>query len=346
MAERSHPHKPDLYDGFYAELLLGIGLEICAAALGTISKQLIATSSRLNKRWVFQLGAFLNLVVGPIVDASAYSFAPSVIIAPFSCLDVIFNALSAPYTLRWQNERLTAAHGCGTLLVFAGASLTALFGTIKQDTALDVYRLEETLRRPPAVLYMLAELFAVAVMAISLQGRQIPAKLRGPALGVLAGVLVGNVFLIKGFTGLVRYSMQASSIEAWIRPTPYILIAAAVAGALCGQIFLRRGLAEYKGVFMVTIFEGAHVIAACLSGSIVMRELVGLKWTSFVGYWLSVSLIVLGIVAINRNAGEAQLHGASSFLSSPSLLDTTDGIEEDLEGNESGPSCTAAPSAS
>jgi len=312
----------------YAHILLGIMLEICAAALGTISKQLIATSARVNKRWIFQLGAFLNIVVGPVVDASAYAFAPSVIIAPFSCLDVIFNALTAPYTLRWQNERLTTAHCIGTVLVASGASLTAIFGVQRKEEELDVYKLEALLRRPAALLYMFAELLAVVVMAISLQKQRMPSVLRGPALGVLAGVLVGNVFLVKGFTGLVRYSWVHKSLDAWIRPTPYCLILLAVVAALGGQVFLRKGLAEFKGVFMVTIFEGAHVVAACMSGSIVMMELEGLAWMNFFGYWVSVALIVMGIVVINRNAGEAQIQGAASFVSNHSQLIEGSFLEE------------------
>ena len=44
----------------------------------------------------------MNMAVGPIVDASAYAFAPQVVVPPFACLDVIFNALTAPYTLDFQ----------------------------------------------------------------------------------------------------------------------------------------------------------------------------------------------------------------------------------------------------
>merc|ERR1711963_1257563 len=117
----------------FAMIILGILLEICAAGLGTFSKQLIAYSEYVQKRWMFHLGASINIFVGPIVDASAYAFAPQVVVAPFACLDVIFFALTAPYTLHWQHERLTHVHFAGTSLVASGAVFTAVFGSVHDD---------------------------------------------------------------------------------------------------------------------------------------------------------------------------------------------------------------------
>merc|ERR1719230_1675903 len=111
-------------------IIVGIILEVAAAALGTTSKQLIAYSEYVKKRWIFHIGAGINIFVGPIVDASAYAFAPQVVVAPFACLDVIFNALTAPYTLHWQNEVLTAAHIYGTILVAIGAVFTSVLADV------------------------------------------------------------------------------------------------------------------------------------------------------------------------------------------------------------------------
>jgi protein-disulfide isomerase len=52
------------------------------------------------------------------------------VVAPFACLDVIFNALTAPYTLSWQNERLTRTHLAGTAFVSLGAVMTSLFANV------------------------------------------------------------------------------------------------------------------------------------------------------------------------------------------------------------------------
>jgi len=72
---------------------------------------------------------------------------------------------------------------------------------------------------------------------------------------------------------------------------------------------MRKGLGEYKGVFMVTIFEGAHISAACLSGCVVMEELAGYPWWQYILYWLSVLMIIGGMVVMNFAANSAQIEG-------------------------------------
>lgn len=289
-------------------IALGIALEVLAAAIGTVSKQLIACSSHNGKRWLFHIGALLNVAVGPLVDASAYAFAPQVVVAPFACLDVLFNMLSAPRTLSWQQERLTGRHVLGTALVAIGASLTAFAGSVN-DEQLDVYALEAQLLRPASLWYMGVESAAILTVAAAIWDRRIPASRRGVALGSVAGVLMGNVFFMKGFLGILQTSLSQGTWEAFLRPTPYLVLGAAVAGAVLGHVFMRKGLAEYKGVFMVTIFEGAHITAACLSGCVVMSELEGAPVWRVLAYWGSVSLIMLGILIVNRVTG-AQLGGS------------------------------------
>jgi len=297
-------------------IFVGVFLEILAAALGTTSKQLIALSEHLHRPLLFHIGAGMNILVGPVVDASAYAFAPQVIVAPFACLDVIFNALSAPFTLHWQHERLTKAHVIGCTLVATGAVLTAIFAGA-DNKVLQVHELEAQLLRPASVAYLGAELLFIVGATLALRRKLLSSMVRGVALGVIAGVLMGNVFFVKGFIGLVRDTLQTGNLEAWVRPTPYVTIAAAAAGAILGHVFMRKGLGEYKGVFMVTIFQGAHIAAACLSGSVVMSEMEHVVWWRYCLYWASFCLIVAGMLIINTAAPEAELkkgfHLAQSF---------------------------------
>merc|ERR1712039_1146879 len=119
----------------------------------------------------------------------------------------------------------------------------------------------------------------------------------------------GNVFFMKGLIGIIQKTASTGDWGAWFRPTPYILSACAAGGAVTGHIFLRKGLGEYKGVFMVTIFEGAHISAACLSGCVVMEEMAGAPWWRYVVYWLSVTTIVAGLLVMNMAAFDAQIEG-------------------------------------
>lgn len=292
-------------------IILGILLAISAAALGTLSKQLIAFSSRGRREWAFHLGAGLNIFVGPVVDAAAYAFAPQVIVAPFACLDVIFNALTAPCTLSWQKEQLSWRHAVGILLVTCGAVATSVFAAA-DDRVLSVHELEAKLiGRKASLGFFGAELVGVASAVMALRSSRLGHAARGLLLGGVAGLLMGNVFFAKGLLGIIRATATSGSWEAWWRPTPYLLAIAAATGAVCGHKFMRRGLSEYKGVFMVTIFEGAHITAACLSGCIVMEEMAGAPWWRYVLYWLGVLLILSGMLVINAASAESQLSEGS-----------------------------------
>jgi len=290
-------------------IIVGILLAILAAAVGTTSKQLIAASEHLKKAWLFHLGAGMNIAIGPVVDASAYAFAPQVIVAPFACLDVIFNAMTAPYTLHWQNERVTRTHIHGTALVALGAVFTSVFAQV-DNKVYSVKELEDQLFfRPTSLIYLLIELVAISIVNLALRKKLLSPAVRGISLGVVAGVLMGNVFFLKGLIGIIQTTASTGKFDAWWRPTPYILAGAAGGGAVAGHCFMRKGLGEYKGVFMVTIFEGAHITAACLSGCIVMEEMVGAPFWRYILYWLSVTSIVMGMLVINMAAADAQIEG-------------------------------------
>lgn len=304
-------------------IIFGILLAILAAAIGTTSKQLIAASEHLKKPWLFHLGAGMNIFIGPFVDASAYAFAPQVIIAPFACLDVIFNAISAPYTLWWQEERLTRTHIFGTALVAVGAVFTSIFADA-HNIIYDVYELEAQLfLRPTSLAYLGSELCAILTVNLALRKKLLNPAVRGISLGVIAGVIMGNVFFTKGVIGLIQTTASTGRFDAWRRPTPYVLAAAAGGGALVGHIFMRKGLGEYKGVFMVTIFEGAHISAGCLSGCVVMEEMAGAPWWRYFLYFFSVAVIIAGMLVINKRSADAQIKGkfhiAQSFATEPPL---------------------------
>jgi len=297
-------------------IAIGVTLAVLAAALGTASKQLIATSEHKKKAWMFHLGAGLNIAVGPIVDASAYMYAPQVIVAPLACLDVILNAVTAPIVLRWQNEKLTPVHIAGIVLVTLGAVCTSVFAE-KADTVLTVYDLEQQLfLRPTSLAYLGLELMAVLIVLLLMKRGKLGPSARGLSLGIAAGLLMGNVFFAKGLLSILRSTLEeqknSGGFEAWLRPTPYLLLVLALSGPLCGHVLMRKGLAEYKGVFMVTIFEGAHISAACLSGCVVMEEMAGAPWWRYVLYWCGVLLILAGLLVINSAAPDARMEARTS----------------------------------
>jgi len=290
-------------------IIIGVLLAVLASAIGTTSKQLIAASAHYQTPWMLLLGISMNILLGPLVDTSAYAFAPQVIVAPFACLDIIFNAITAPYTLWWQQERLTRAHIYGTAFVTVGAVFTSVFARA-DNVIYNVYELEAQLFfRPTSLVYIAIELSAIFFVNTALRKKLLSPAFRGIALGALAGIFMGNVFLLKGLIGIIQTTSSTGNYEAWLRPTPYLLAASAAGGAILGNRFMKKGLGEYKGVFMVTIFEGAHISAACLSGCIVMEEMAGAPWWRYVMYWSSVVLIICGLLLINKKSADSQIEG-------------------------------------
>jgi len=292
-----------------------MGLAIFAAALGTAAKQLIAYSAHTKSVPLASVGIGLNMVVNPIVDASAYAFASQVVVAPFASLDVIFNILTAPFTLEFQKEKITLYHIAGTILVASGAVCTSIFGSVT-DGVLTVQELEAQFSRPASRVFILVEVTVIILLAFVLRSHKLAEKMRGVATGCLAGMLVGNIFFLKGFLGILRTSAVNNNWDAFLRPTPYICIAAAVGAALMGNFVIIKGLQEFKGVFLITIFGGAHMTTACLSGTIVMSELAGASASRIVSYWFSVCLIIMGI-AVTNCAAKHGSQGEENALDMP-----------------------------
>merc|ERR1719330_1516878 len=89
---------------------------------------MVSYSGRVEKprgRTLKRIGLALTTLVGPVLDMSAYALAPQSLLAPLIGLDIVFNTLSAPFTL---GERLRKQHVVGSGLVFLGAALSSLFG--------------------------------------------------------------------------------------------------------------------------------------------------------------------------------------------------------------------------
>jgi len=223
-------------------------------------------------------------------------------------------------------------HIAGVILVFSGAAGTCIFGSGK-DGVLTVQELEAQFSRPASRVFILVEVTLIILLAFVLRSRQLAVNMRGGATGVLAGMLVGNVFLLKGFIGILRTCASNSNWDAFFRPTPYICIVVAPAAALMGNFVILNGLQEFKGVFLITIFEGAHMTTACLSGTFVMSELAGASGWNLVRYWFSVCLIIMGIAVTNCVAnGEDE---ASDIPSYSPKSDASLSAETDLPSEES-----------
>jgi len=167
------------------------------------------------------------------------------------------------------------------------------------------------------LLYFCTEAIVISTVSYLIHMGRLDATARGLALGATSGALTGNAFLVKALVGLIGTSVSSGDWSAWTRPTPYLVIIGAAGGAISGMLFMRRGLVEQKGVFMVTICTGASITASCLSGFIVMDEMNGVPLTQVCGYWLAVAMILVGMMVVHSASGDARIEPGKADKQAP-----------------------------
>jgi len=282
---------------------LGILLEVLAGMCGCVGKLLVSFSARTKKklhaRGCYWCGVCITTLVGPALDATAFSFAPQSVIAPLNGLDVCWTALLSPITL---GDTLVLSHYVGAILVTSGGGLTAVFGPhgAKIKTLEDA---QSRLLDWPAFVYVTFFLVYFSLCSIILPSRPVGVgdKARGVLLGVMAGGLAGNMYFTSCVTGLLRHSLEAGDWGAWQHWLPYILLVGTLGVALGNVPIITRGLQEYQTLFMVTLFEGTHILFACISGTLVLREMEEIQdFWQWIAFWASILQICIGLYVLQR----------------------------------------------
>eukprot|EP00405_Crypthecodinium_cohnii_P040084 CAMPEP_0206554880 /NCGR_PEP_ID=MMETSP0325_2-20121206/17447_1 /ASSEMBLY_ACC=CAM_ASM_000347 /TAXON_ID=2866 /ORGANISM="Crypthecodinium cohnii, Strain Seligo" /LENGTH=368 /DNA_ID=CAMNT_0054055045 /DNA_START=94 /DNA_END=1200 /DNA_ORIENTATION=+ len=300
--------------------------------VGTAGKQLVSHSGRAETLRAARLfkysGLFITTVIGPVLDLAAYSFAPQGIIAPLVGLDIVWNTFTAPFTL---GEHLTRRHILGSGMVFVGAASSSVFGPHDEEEA-SLERMQQIFLSWRFVAYILTfgSLLIVSLTTIAsspCNGN----KARGVALGATAGGIAGNMFFVSAGGSLIRHTVSTGDYSAWASWLPYTVVCCAIMVAVSNIPFMTKGLQEYEALFMVTLFEGSHIVVACISGAWVLDEL-SKTVVERVIYWFCVLMIVFGLIIIQTTSNRRR---------------PVDGAESDLEsqnGNHLYPDMVKAPS--
>mmetsp|Transcript_51992 Transcript_51992/g.132040 ORF Transcript_51992/g.132040 Transcript_51992/m.132040 type:complete len:483 (-) Transcript_51992:182-1630(-) len=297
---------------------IGVFLEIFSTVLGTIGKQLIRMSELLKRRkpWVssmcFRLGLLTNIVVGPLVDMGAYTFANQSLIAPFGGLDVVWNAMLAPWIL---GEKMTKTRAAGCVLMIVGTIMAGVFGNHVEPEYTIEY-IKETLLAPRVGIYFACFMAWFFFNRFYLMRKPAGSALRGIALGCTAGTLAGNMFCVKATTELIQMSIAGQAGDIWSSWLPYVLLVGAAFFALSNVVYMTIGLQEYEALFMVTIYEGSMVVSGCMSGSIVLLDLRGLPYWRVGLYFSGVVIVVVGMVTIfmaERSSHSSLAAGSASL---------------------------------
>jgi len=279
---------------------LGVVLEVLSTLSGTAGKQLIRLSelNRKSSPWcansAFYAGLVINTVAGPILDMAAYSFAAQSLIAPFGGLDVVWNAVLAPYILK---ETLTRSRLYSCVLIFTGTLSSGVFGS-HSDVQYTVELLEDLLLDWRVVMY-LGFVLALVLFNIAVPMRRPKGDLvRGISLGVTAGTIAGNMFCVKGSVELIETAIWRDRGDMWLHWLPYALLGGAAFFALTNVIFMTRGLLEFEALFMVTIYEGSMIVSNIISACVVLLELDGLAFWQVCLYMVSVLMVCAGMAGL------------------------------------------------
>lgn len=301
-------------------LAAGITLGVLASMSGTAGKQALRFSELQRRKGTpaalcvgkaaLAIGLALNIIIGPLIDMGSYAFAPQSVIAPLGGLDVVWNTLTAPFTL---GETLTVRLFCGCVLITGGAIVTSLTGS-HDSGEFTADGIKAILLRPAVVFYLMALgawlLFNVLVLmprSAAPKGQPWKAgdRLRGLSLGMTAGSIAGNMFCVKAFVEVVQDSIATKNGDAWLDWLPYGLFGAALFFAFSNLYFLTKAMREYEALFMGAVFEGSLIIAACVSGVVVFSELESLETWQVALYWVAIMGIVGGIYVVCTGSAAA-----------------------------------------
>eukprot|EP00930_Biecheleria_cincta_P059677 TRINITY_DN45393_c0_g1_i1.p1 TRINITY_DN45393_c0_g1~~TRINITY_DN45393_c0_g1_i1.p1 ORF type:complete len:346 (-),score=52.41 TRINITY_DN45393_c0_g1_i1:68-1069(-) len=320
---------------------IGIILAICASLCGTTGKQLFRFAelkrlegielesedleiSQLRERQS-KIARVLALVImsvcSPLLDLASYGFAAQSVIAPFAGTDITANLLLAPYTL---GEAWTKTRVGGAALIAVGTVMVAVFGP-EEDIEYSSAYLHELLVSWRVGIYLLALVAFLGSLIAFQRGRPEGELLRGITLGIVAGVLSGNMWCVKATVEFIKTVANdgAGTLADWL---PWVCVVGAVFFALSNLKFIEQGMREQEALMMGTLYEGCNILAGCLSGTVVLRELDERDNEEIQMYLVSLMIISSGLCTLwygeiwgSRSAkGESSTAFSSSSSSSSS----------------------------
>jgi len=292
--------------------VVGASLMVGKTLIIVIGLQLISHAARLenatSKSFFRILGIALAMIIGPLVEVTAYAFAPQALLAPINGFDVVWNILLAPFTL---GEELNWAKGGGTAVVFSGCLIAPAFGphVVHYDTLQDLRRnfLSVRFATYTAVFW---SMLLLGVLLLKRRTAQYPYGkdiVRGALIGIGGGAVAGQTYFLSAAATLVHNNINIADWSAWLDWLPYLTVGGAIACALLNAVLLNKGLAEFEAMFFVPMFAGSAIIASCISAVVVLRDTISLPNWRMGLYCFGVLLITIGLAVLAWDARERRI---------------------------------------
>ncbi|CAE7641986.1 tas [Symbiodinium sp. CCMP2592] len=309
--------------------LVGVGLVLAGLVVGTCGMHLIRKSELKNQsghvaegKICFAAGIFLNLIIGPVLDVSGYAFAPASIISPFTGFNIIANSLVAPITL---GEQVTRCRCIGIVIVFVTATLSVFFNKETQTEEWTLERAQDVLLQWRVAVYGILFSSWLAMNVRVLARCPHGSVIRGFCLGAISGSLAGNMWCTRLVAVFVKDCFNGSCGKTWSNWLPWLISAGAAFFAITNVPYMQRAMRKYEALFVVTVFQGSSILTNSLSAVIVLREMDGEPWWTFVGYFLCIGGMIVGMLVLTRGEeddGVKASHGQSPTASRVSSGDS------------------------
>lgn len=303
---------------------IGIGLQLLSSFVGYTGKALLRLSelnskkSPLKSKVLFRTGFITHFVCAPIVDISAYSFAPQSLIAPFGGFDVVWNAMFGPFLLK---EKLTRGRALGSFLVMCGSITSGVFGN-HHDPEYTVEYVESTLVNVRVLIYFSIFFCWFLFNRFVLIKRPEGSLMRGMALAWTGGSIAGNMWCVKIAIEIVQTSIAQNDAEPWKTWVPYVAILGAAFFGVTNAQYVTLALQHYQAFLVIPIIEGSMILSASISGAIVLLDVRGLPAWRILCYSLAVCVVICGMYVIFKE--EASTH--SSMFAGNASIGGDDGV--------------------
>ncbi|CAE8641734.1 unnamed protein product [Polarella glacialis] len=294
--------------------VLGVSLVMVGTIVGTAGKQLIRYSEQCKQegklrkgKILLGLGLFLNIVFNTVCDLSGYAFAPASVIAPLTGMDIVWNTLLAPFTLK---EELTPRRLLSAAIIFLTATASVFFRQSQEGFHWTTERVHEVMTHKRFMLYFICFIAWYLLNVCLLMKYPAGSAVKGFSLGATAGTLAGNMWCTKIVAELARQCF-AGDCSAWADGISWLVLAGAVFFAVANITYITKGMQQYEALFMVTVFMGSNIATNSLSAIVVLAEMDSAPHWKLGGYTVCILAMIVGMLILvmgedqtNRNKNE------------------------------------------
>jgi hypothetical protein len=278
----------------------------------------------METQWVF--GALI-WALGNVVCWVALGLAPQSILASINCWNIVITLVIAPWLLGEPVSERTA--WSAALLAF-GTGWVVAFGpkAYEQQTALLIF---EALKRPQSICaFAVTSLFllSMSVIAYSRWRSRLTRTLSYIQFTAISAVFAWYATLLSKSTAKVLVASVQLHESLYLSPIFCVFAAIFPLCAVAQVHFLNMGLKHGDAVMVIPLFEALSMTGQIVVGGLVFDEFSGLGSRQQAWFWPGVVTVMLGILSLAMDMGEAR-KGSSTDEGSPLVSDAiTNGSKE------------------